>query len=83
MRVLRNRTSASVVGRSEAVDPVITKSRSSYPNQARQGVRSDRRDLASFCHNLMASAAGYVGCHLAYLAMSLDRAFERAVNDKV
>ena len=34
-------------------------------------------------NNLMASAAGYVGGHLAYPSMDLDRAFVRAMQDKV
>jgi CubicO group peptidase (beta-lactamase class C family) len=34
-------------------------------------------------NNLMASAAGYIGGNLTYPSMDLDRAFERAVNEKV
>jgi CubicO group peptidase (beta-lactamase class C family) len=34
-------------------------------------------------NNLMASAAGYIGGHLTYPTGDLDRAFERAVTDKV
>ncbi len=33
--------------------------------------------------NLMASAAGYIGGHLAYPALPLDRAFARAMREKV